>query len=158
MKSVLFKSVAVFFLLIVATSVMIDVFQTEFGTENFFRNHGVFFLFFITLFPRLTLLFSSVPFGGIIWWAGFIFCPRILVATLATVAYFHTNPLLVTLSWVVAFGGEAFEKRGITGKNRFVFRTYRMGSAPGPFSEEPGFTHTTIKKDDAIEAEFRKES
>ena len=150
----LFKAAAIFFVLIVGTSVMMDVFNTKFGSVDYFQNHGVFFLISITLFPRLTLLFSSVASGGFLWWLGFIFCPRVLVASLATVAYFHTNPLLVVMSWLIALGGEVFEKWGVVGRNRFIVRSYRMGN---PY-ENPDFPqHTSIKKDDAIEAEYRKD-
>ncbi|HXH73469.1 MAG TPA: hypothetical protein VNJ08_00790 [Bacteriovoracaceae bacterium] len=152
--TLLFRAVAVFFFLIVATSVMMDVFKTDFGTVNYWDRHGIFFLIFVTVFPRLTLLFSSVAFGGVLWWLGFLFLPRVLVASLATMAYFHTNPLLVTLAWVVALGGEVFEKWGISGKNRFVIKTYR---SPPPRQEDLR-THSTIgSKDDAIEAEFTKD-
>ena len=78
---------------------------------NFWDHHGVFFLIFITLFPRLTLLFSSVPFGGFFWWLGFIFAPRFLVAILATTHYLQSNPILVAISWFVAISGELGEKR-----------------------------------------------
>lgn len=161
MKNILFKGIAVFFILIVATSVMMDSLNAQFGTVNFFDRHGYFFLLFITLFPRLTLLFSSVATGGFFWWLGFIFCPRILVASLATVAYFHTNPMLVTVSWIVALGGETMEKLGLSGKkkSRFVFRTYQTGG-PGPFTyqqEEAPRAHTTvIDKNGVIDAEFTK--
>ncbi len=155
MTTMIFRGLAVFFVLIVATSLMMDVFKTDFGSINFFQKHGIFFLIFITLFPRLTLIFSSVATGGFLWWLAFFICPRVLVASLATVAYFHTNPILVTISWLVALGGEVFEKWGISGRNRFILRTYRPGSSP--FSYEEAKTHTTIKNDDAIEAEFRKE-
>jgi hypothetical protein len=159
MKTVLFRGVAIFFVLIVATSLMMDVFKTNFGSVDFFQKHGFFFLFFITIFPRLTLLFSSVASGGFLWWLGFLFCPRILVASLATVAYFHTNPLLVILSWLIALGGEFFEKWGLgSKKNRFVFRVHRAGTFEQPPFHHPGeATQATLKKDDAIEAEFRKE-
>ena len=152
MKTLLFKGAAIFFILLVATSIMMDAMQTQFGSVNFFEKHGIFFLLFITIFPRLTLLFSSVATGGFLWWLGFIFCPRILVASLATVAYFHTNPILVIISWIVALGGETMEKAGISNRQRFVFRTY-----PTP---EESFRKDSrvIDKNDAIEAEFRKES
>ncbi len=156
MKTMLFKGSAIFFILLVATSVMMDVSKTDFGTVDFYQKHSIFFLLFVTLFPRLTLLFSSVVSGGFFWWLGFIFCPRILVASLATVSYFHTNPVLVVISWIVALGGETMEKAGIGGsKKRFVFKTYRAGQPVDPFGAyqrppEP----TVINKDDAIEAEF----
>lgn len=158
MKTILLKAVAIFFILLVATSVMMDTMQTDFGRIDFFQKHGIFFLIFITLFPRITLLLSSVATGGFFWWLGFIFCPRILVASLATVSYFHTNPILVIISWIVALGGETAEKAGLGGgRKRFVFKTYKSG--PNPFyEEETARPHTTIEKNDAIEAEFTKKS
>lgn len=158
MKTLLFKGLAVFFLLLVCTSVMMDIFKTEFGTVDFFDKHNIFFLFFITFFPRLTLLFSSVAFGGFFWWLGFFFCPRILVASLATVAYFHTNPILVVISWIVALGGETMEKAKLSsGRQGFVIRTYRSGGR-SPFEHQQGFPkERTLDKDGVIEAEFTKE-
>ena len=35
-----------------------------FGSGNYWDLHGVFLLGFLTFFPRLALLFSSIPFGG----------------------------------------------------------------------------------------------
>lgn len=159
MKTIVFKGLAIFFILLVATSVMVDIFNTPFGTINFFQKHGVFFLAFITFFPRLTLLFSSVAFGGFFWWLGFFICPRILVASLATVSYFHTNPILVTIAWIVALGGETLEKSGITNQ-KFVFRTYRPGAHPGAqdFQYQRNQERTVLNNDDAIDAEFTKKS
>jgi hypothetical protein len=85
-------------------------FGMQFGRGDYWDRHGFFFLLFITLFPRLTLLLSSVPFGGLFWWLGWLFAPRILVATLATVAYWYQNPILVVIAWLVAVGGESSEK------------------------------------------------
>lgn len=79
---------------------------------DFWDVHGIFFLVFMFFFPRLTLLFSSVAFGGILWWLGWFIAPRLLVAILATIAYWHINPILVIITWFWAFGGESFEKRG----------------------------------------------
>jgi len=77
---------------------------------NFWDTHGIFFIIFMFLFPRLTLFFSSVASGGILWWLGFIFCPRLLTAILATTAYWETNTLLVVLTWIWALGLESGEK------------------------------------------------
>ena len=158
----LLRSIAIFFILLVATSVAFDVFKLDFGSVNFWDKHGIAFLILIAFFPRLTLLFSSVASGGFLWWLGWAFCPRILVALLATVAYFHTNPMLVVISWFVALGGETAEKFGLGGKrSKFVFRTYRSG--PSPFGghtayQEPEIRQTTTipDKDNAIETEFKK--
>jgi hypothetical protein len=69
-------------------------------------------MFFMFFFPRLTLLFSSVAWGGILWWLGWIFAPRLLVAILATFSYWESNTLLVVLAWFWAIGGESAEKVG----------------------------------------------
>ncbi len=81
---------------------------------NFWDVHGVLFIICMFFFPRLTLLFSSVPFGGFLWWLGFIFAPRILVAILASFTYWETNPILVLLSSVWALGGESAEKKTVS--------------------------------------------
>ena len=156
MKNLLFRGLAVFCILLVATTMMMDVFQTQFGTVDFFQKHGFFFLIFITFFPRLTLVFSSIATGGFLWWLSFIFCPRILVATLATVSYFHTNPVLVIISWLIALGGEVFEKWGIgRNKNRFIIRTYRDINPSQNYQGEPRHENK-INDKDIIEAEFTK--
>ena len=135
---------------------MIDVMKMDFGSVNYWDRRGVFFLFFIALFPRLTLLFSSVATGGILWWLGFLFIPRILVAALATVAYFHTNPVLVVMSWMIAIGGEVFEKWGL-GRSRFQVRTFTHG----PRATYPDGVHSgpaVSDQGDVIDAEFTKKS
>jgi hypothetical protein len=91
----------------------------EFGTVSYWSRHGVLLLFFLSMFPRLTLLLSSIPFGGLWWWLGFIFVPRYLIAMLATINYGFTNPLLVTVAWVFALAGESTEKYVV---QRRVFR------------------------------------
>lgn len=156
MKNLLLRGVAVFMVLLVATTISMDVLKLDYGTVNYWDKRGVFFLFFVTIFPRLTLLFSSVAFGGFLWWVGFFICPRILVATLATVAYFQTNPVLVTIAWVIAIGGEVFEKWGI-GRGRFQVHTFKGGPrATYPGQQAEPEIHTVIDKNGAIEAEFTK--
>ena len=103
--------ILILFLLITGLStVLINFFDLQYGNTDFWTIHGFFFLVFISIFPRLTLLFSSVTFGGIFWWLGFFFAPRILVAILATVSYWNTNKVLVIISWLLAIGGESSEK------------------------------------------------
>lgn len=119
MKWLIVKGFILFVILTIFTGLMVTMFNVEFGTSNFFDHHNLFFLFFIALFPRLTLVFSSVAFGGFLWWLGFFFCPRFLIASLATIHYFKSNPVLVVLSWLIAIGGEAWEKYTI-GKRRVV--------------------------------------
>lgn len=145
------KNIAIFVSLLVAASLHFDASKLEAGTIDFWSKHGVFFLVSISFFPRLTLLFSSVATGGLLWWLGFFFCPRVLVASLATVTYFQTNPVLVYISWVVALSGEVFEKKSL-GSGRFQVHTFRSGPArPGPQRDA-----TPIHDDNVIEAEFTK--
>lgn len=78
---------------------------------NFWDVHGIFFIFFMFFFPRLTLFFSSVAFGGIFWWLGWLIAPRLLVAILATIHYADTNIVLVVLTWIWAASIEFGEKK-----------------------------------------------
>ena len=153
--------------------VILSIMQQPPGSIDFFRNHGLFFLIFISLFPRLTLLFSSVTSGGLIWWLGFFFCPRVLVASLATVAYFQTNHILVFVSWVIAFMGEVFEKTTLK-RRSFVFKNFkssphfyyhfrsssqRRGENQGYTSQDKSFHRQEISGEgDVIEAEFTKKN
>ena len=137
----LFK-IIIIFLAISASTILYNYTDIDFGKVDFFTKHGWFFLFSIALFPRLTLLisgfiFGSIEFGGFLWWLGFFFAPRILVATLATIAYWHTNQMLVVFAWLIALGGESSEKFAITRK---------MRSAPQKFNTYEGTT---------IEAEYK---
>ena len=77
---------------------------------NFFTHHGVLVLICLALFPRLTLLFAGFLTGGWLWWVGWIFTPHLLVAILA-LPYFHTNPVLVVVAWIMAFSGSSYEAR-----------------------------------------------
>lgn len=82
---------------------------------DFWDVHGFWFILFMFFFPRLTLLFSSVMTGGLLWWLGFVFAPRLLVAILATSAYWNTNTVLVVLTWIWSLSGESAEK-GVAAK------------------------------------------
>ena len=135
MKTI-FKIIIIFLAISVISTILYNFTDIDFGKIDFFAKHGWLFLFSIAFFPRLTLLVSgliagSIEFGGLLWWLGFFFAPRILVATLATIAYWHTNQILVVLSWLIALGGESSEKFVITRK---------MRSAPHKFSTYEGTT------------------
>lgn len=80
---------------------------------DFWEVHGWLFILAICFFPRITLLLSSVASGGLLWWAGWLFAPRLLVAILATSAYWSTNPVLCVITWLWALGGESAEKEGV---------------------------------------------
>jgi hypothetical protein len=136
----LFKIVFIFLALTGAATLLMNHSDIRLGNTNFWDEHGIFFLIFITLFPRLTLLFSTVPFGGFFWWLGFIFTPRILVAILATIAYWQQNPILVLISWLVALGGESGEKFYISSKTN-VYRPKK-----------------SLSSDDVLEAEFKRKN
>ncbi len=116
------KIIIIFLAITGLATVAMNLFHLDFGIYNYWNKHGVFFLIFITLFPRLTLLLSSVPFGGLFWWLGWLFTPRLLVAILATIAYWNTNEVLVVLSWLVAWGGESSEKFVVHRRTRKTFR------------------------------------
>lgn len=93
-----------------AAAIATSYFGVQFGRDDYWDHHGYLFLVFITFFPRLTLLLSGVAWGGLLWWLGLIFAPRVLVAILATLAYWRENPFLVSAAWLVALGGESSEK------------------------------------------------
>lgn len=52
------------------------------------------------------------------WWVAWLFAPRFLVAFLATIGYWQTNPVLVMIAWFVAFSGETSEKTFVINKGR----------------------------------------
>lgn len=106
----LVRFLVVFTLVGVASLVAVRAFGVEFGTANYWDVHGVGLLLGLALLPRLSLLVSSIATGGILWWLGWIFAPRILVALLATISYYEANPILVVIAWLIALGGESSEK------------------------------------------------
>lgn len=84
-----------------------------------FTNHGTWFLIGLALFPRITLMVSSVLSGGLLWWLGWIFAPHLLVAILA-IPFWHSNPVLVIIAWFMAFSGTSAESRtGMNVKRRY---------------------------------------
>lgn len=104
------RFLTIFLVLSIASILAIGLFDIEFSKANYWDLHGPFLLIALTFFPRLALLFSSIAFGGVFWWLGFIFCPHYLAAILATLHYWPTNFILVPIAWLVALGGEATEK------------------------------------------------
>ena len=116
------------FLAITGAVALATVFAgVKLGTDDFWNHHGVLFLIAIAVFPRLTLLFSSVATGGILWWVAWLFVPRYLVAFLATLAYWNQNPLLVVFSWLIAFGGESSEKYVVMRRSRGRWENPKSG-------------------------------
>jgi hypothetical protein len=137
MKTI-FKIALIFLALTGASTLLYNYTDVQLGTINYFDKHGWIFLFSIALFPRLTLLvsgliFNTIAFGGLFWWLGFFFAPRILVATLATISYWNTNKVLVIFSWLIALGGESSEK----------FVTYKKFKGPKRYDQ--GFSGATVE-------------
>jgi hypothetical protein len=111
----LYKILFVFLAITGATTILFNYTDIKFGSVDFYINHGWVFLIAMTIFPRITLfvsgfIFHSIEIGGLIWWLGFFFTPRLLIAILATISYWNTNQLLVIISWLIALGGESSEK------------------------------------------------
>jgi len=109
---------------------------------SYWQEHGIFLLLFLTMFPRLALLLSSVSSGGLFWWLGWFFAPRLLVAVLATGAYLETNPLLVAIAWIIAFSGEFSEKEFVRRRSHSYF------------DQRPTSDKTTLDET-IIEAEYK---
>ena len=109
MRTIL-RFLLIFTLVSLISMVAVSAFGVEYGQSRYWDSHGVGLLIGLALLPRITLLVSSVATGGLVWWLGWLFAPRILVAVLATVAYFNANPGLAAIAWLIALGGEFGEK------------------------------------------------
>jgi uncharacterized membrane protein YhaH (DUF805 family) len=120
----LYRLLLIFIAISVAVFVATRFFKLELGNENYWGHHGIFLLFFLALFPRLTLLLSSLSTGGLIWWLSWLFAPRVLVAVLATLSYWQQNPILVIMAWLIAIGGESSEKYFVVRRSVRVARPY----------------------------------
>ncbi len=106
----LWRVIVLFFAISLTTLILTVQFGVEFGRISYWQDHGVFFLVGLFFLPRLTLLLSSVASGGLLWWVAWLFCPRLLIAFLATLAYWYANPVLVICAWLAALGAETTEK------------------------------------------------
>jgi hypothetical protein len=62
----------------------------------------------LALFPRITMLFVGGPFAAL-HWVGWLICPHLLVAIIATTKYWDTDPLLCVVAWFFAFAGTGGE-------------------------------------------------
>ena len=79
--------------------------------SGFWAHHGLVFLVGLTVFPRLTVWFASAITGGFWFWAAFLLWPRLVIAVIAAVFFWKTNPVLVVAAIVVAVSGESTEKK-----------------------------------------------
>ena len=77
---------------------------------SFWDTHTWLFVVAMFFFPRLTMLFATSFGGGLLYWLGWFFAPRLTVAVIATMLYSQTDIVMVVLAWLWAFGGEATEK------------------------------------------------
>jgi len=77
---------------------------------DFWDTHTILFIIAMFFFPRLTMLFATTYGGGLLYWLGWFFAPRLIVAIIATILYSDTNLILVALTWFWAFSGETCEK------------------------------------------------
>jgi hypothetical protein len=109
---------------------------------DFFAAHaawGWLVLVGLAVFPRITLLFVGGPFG-VFAWLGWLVCPHLLVAILATSRYWDTNPALCVVAWFVAFAGTGGEGRMVhhgarRARLRRDARSVDMGRLPRGNSE-----------------------
>jgi hypothetical protein len=90
---------------------------------NFWQNHGWLFLIAVTFFPRITMIAAgTISTFGPLGWIGWFIAPHLTVAILATTIYWHTNPVLCVVAWIVAVGGTSGEGKTasrITSRQRF---------------------------------------
>ena len=77
---------------------------------DFFQYHSWIVLFFLAVFPRLTLLLAGFVTGGFLWWVGWLILPRFLIAILS-LPYWSSNPVLVIIAWILAFAGTSGEAK-----------------------------------------------
>ena len=75
-------------------------------------------LFGWAFFPRITFLFFSAITGGLGFWLGVLFIPRLMIAFWATTYYWHTNPVLCILAWFCALSGTKAEVKVANKKKR----------------------------------------
>jgi hypothetical protein len=78
--------------------------------QNFWDTHTWLFILAMMFFPRLTMLFATTVGGGFLYWLGWVFAPRLVVAIIATSLYSQHNLTLIVITWFWAIGGELFEK------------------------------------------------
>jgi len=89
---------------------------------DFWQEHGILFLIFITFFPRLTMLFATTVSFGLLAWLGWFFAPHLTVAILATQYYWETNPILCIIAWFIALAGTGGEYTVVRSGRRRYYR------------------------------------
>lgn len=84
---------------------------------TFWNYHGVGFILAMCFFPRLTMLLCTTVGGGFLYWAGWLFAPRLTVAIIATHCFGQSDTFLVVLTWMWALTGESAEKKTVIPKS-----------------------------------------
>ena len=79
---------------------------------DFWEVHGFWFIFFMFLFPRITMMCTGIFLGWMspLFFFGWLLLPRLTVAIIASMLYFNSNPVLCVFTWFWALGGECTEK------------------------------------------------
>ena len=76
---------------------------------NYWDHHGWWFLFFLLGAPRLTMLYTGVCFQQwahpILFWLGWVCCPRVVGAIIGTALYWDANPAVCVFAWIFAILG-----------------------------------------------------
>lgn len=88
------------------------------GVINYWDNHNyaILQLLMWMAFPRISFWFMSTITGGVWFWVGVFFVPRIMVAFWATAMYWNTNPVLCGLAWLIAVAGTRGETKTVVDK------------------------------------------
>ncbi len=76
---------------------------------DFWQVHSWLFLIGLVFFPRLTMLIAGTVWKfasfatpwGILAWVGWVFSPSLVIAILATIYYWNTNPILCIVAWLL---------------------------------------------------------
>ena len=70
---------------------------------DFWTSHSIMFVIGLIVAPRVVLLyFGSIQPLQIPPILGFMFVPRMFLASLMTTAWFDTNTMLVVICWIIA--------------------------------------------------------
>ena len=71
--------------------------------DGYWTNHSLLFLIGLTIFPRFTLLFSNIS-SNILFWLGWLFLPRLMIALLGiTTVYYFMTFLYILATIIISF-------------------------------------------------------
>ena len=79
---------------------------------SFWDVHGLIYLIGLAVLPRITLFLSGTVWGfallptpwPVLAWIGFFVSPSLVIAMLATMRYWDTNPILCVIAWLIFAG------------------------------------------------------